>query len=92
MTPESKPRLSPKVRLRYDRYAGCWMLLYPEKGLATNASAADIITRCSGEETVRAIVAQLMQKYEGQPCALVEADVLNFLNSCCDRGLIQVDV
>jgi hypothetical protein len=38
------PRLAPRARLRFDRHAGQWLLLYPERGLALNASAAAIVT------------------------------------------------
>ena len=37
----ARPRLAPKVRLRWDRKDGRYMLLYPERGLVLNATAAD---------------------------------------------------
>ena len=88
MSLESRPRLAPKVRLRYDRKAERYMLLYPEKGLVLNPTAADVAQLCTGEHTVRAIAAQLASKYS-QDGATVEREVVNLLNSLAERGLVQ---
>jgi hypothetical protein len=40
---------------------------------------------------VDAIVAELAEKYAGQPREAVEHQVLTFLGSLADRGLIQAD-
>ncbi len=88
MSLESRPRLAPKVRLRYDRKAERYMLLYPEKGLVLNPTAADVAQLCTGEHTVRAIAAQLASKYS-QDEATVEREVVNLLNSLAERGLVQ---
>jgi hypothetical protein len=37
---DARPRLAPKVRLRWDRKDARYMLLYPERGLVLNATAA----------------------------------------------------
>ena len=37
-------RLAPKVRLKFDRHAKGYMLLYPERGLALSPTAADVLT------------------------------------------------
>ena len=85
---ESRPRLAAKVRLRYDRKAERYMLLYPEKGLVLNPTAADVAQLCTGEHTVAAIVAQLAGKY-GQDVPTVEREVMNFLRALTERGLVQ---
>src|SRR5256886_14851966 len=58
---ESRPRLASKVRLRFDRKGERYMLLYPEKGLVLNPTAAAIVRLCTGEHTVGAIVERLPQ-------------------------------
>jgi coenzyme PQQ biosynthesis protein PqqD len=88
MSLESRPRLAAKVRLRYDRKAERTMLLYPEKGLVLNATAADVAQLCTGEHTVSAIVAQLTAKY-GQDATTIEREVMNFLSALMERGLLQ---
>lgn len=84
----SRPRLAPKARLRFDRKAERFMLLYPEKGMVLNPTAADVLQRCTGEHTVGAIVAELVQKY-GQEATQVEGEVMAFLGALADRGLVQ---
>lgn len=85
---ESRPRLAAKVRLRYDRKAERYMLLYPEKGLVLNPTAADVAQLCTGEHTVSAIVAQLAAKY-GQDVPTVEREVMDFLAVLTERGLVR---
>lgn len=88
MDATSRPRLAPKARLRYDRKSERYMLLYPERGLVLNATAADVLQRCDGERTVGAIVEELAQKYGHEPPA-VEREVMTFLETMADRGLVQ---
>jgi coenzyme PQQ biosynthesis protein PqqD len=85
---EKRPRLAAKVRLRYDRKADRYMLLYPEKGLVLNPTAADVVQLCTGENTIGTIVDQLAAKY-GHDAAAVEREVLTLLTSLAERGLMQ---
>lgn len=64
------------------------MLLYPEKGLVLNPTAADVAQLCTGEHTVRAIAAQLASRYS-QDIATVEREVLALLIAFAERGLVQ---
>jgi pyrroloquinoline quinone biosynthesis protein D len=64
------------------------MLLYPERGLVLNATAADVVRLCTGEVTVAAIVDQLATKYGSQPRETLEAEVLTFLTRLAERGLL----
>lgn len=89
---ETRPRLASKVRLRYDRKGERYMLLYPEKGLVLNPTAADIVRLCSGENTVTAIVDQLAGKYTTQPREALERQVMEFLLAMADRGLMHGEV
>lgn len=89
---ETRPRLASKVRLRYDRKGERYMLLYPEKGLVLNPTAADIVRLCSGENTVTAIVDQLAAKYTTQPREALERQVMEFLLAMADRGLMRGEV
>jgi coenzyme PQQ biosynthesis protein PqqD len=85
----SRPRLAPKARVRYDRRGRQYMLLYPERGLALNATAAAIVSLCTGEHTVEAIVEQLAAQSTTEPREQVEQDVLTFLQAMADRGLMR---
>ena len=85
---ESRPRLASKARLRYDRKSERTMLLYPEKGLVLNPTAADVLQLCNGEHTAGAIIDKLSAKYN-QDTASVEREVMQLLTSLAERGLVQ---
>ncbi len=82
------PKLASKARLRYDRKADKTMLLYPEKGLVLNATAADVARLCTGEHTVGGIVEQLSKKY-GKDDATVQREVISLIGSFAERGLVH---
>jgi pyrroloquinoline quinone biosynthesis protein D len=85
---DTRPRIASKARLRYDRKTGRTMLLYPEKGLVLNATAAEIAKLCTGEHSVAAIVAQLADRY-GKDAETIEREVMAFLSSLAERSLLQ---
>ena len=88
--PSSRPALSGKARLRFDRASGGYLLLYPERGLALNPTAASILKLCDGERTVDAIVEELQRDYAERPAPELRKDVLEFLEEMARRGLLQV--
>ncbi len=85
---EARPRLAPKARLRFDRQTERYLLLYPEKGLELNPTAADVVRLCTGEHTLAEIVTCLADKYPRQPRTAIERDTLSLLAALADRGLI----
>lgn len=89
-SPASRPKLAPKARLRWDKRAGKYFLLYPERGLLLNATAADIVQLCTGEHTVEGIVGELAGKYPGQAREEIEREVLTFLGQIQSRGLLEI--
>lgn len=89
MTPDSRPRLAARARLRWDRHAAQWLLLYPERGLALNAQAAAIARLLTGEHTVDAIVGRLLAEFPDAPRDTLERDVLGFLRELAARRLVD---
>jgi coenzyme PQQ biosynthesis protein PqqD len=85
----TRPRLAAKARLRWDRKAERYMLLYPERGLVLNPTAADVVQLCTGELTVEAIVERLADKYASQPRESLEQEILTFLGRLAERGLVS---
>jgi pyrroloquinoline-quinone synthase len=81
------PRLAPKAQLRYDRKEDKTMLLYPEKGLVLNGTAADVAKLCTGEHTVAAIAETLATKYNTDN-PKVQKEVIALLGSFAERGLV----
>jgi pyrroloquinoline quinone biosynthesis protein D len=88
---DARPRLAPKVRLRWDRKDERYMLLYPERGLVLNGTAAQVVKLCTGEHTVAVILARLAEQYADQPADALEREVLTFLHAMVDRGLIRTE-
>jgi coenzyme PQQ biosynthesis protein PqqD len=85
----TRPRLSPKVRLRFDRRTGRYLLLYPERGLELNTTGTEIARRCTGEWTIDGIAQDLARIYlDVSPDDIMRA-VHDFLQTLADRGLLQ---
>lgn len=87
LSPASRLRLARKARLRFDRRSARYMLLYPEKGLVLNPTAAEVLQLCTGEHTLDEIVARLAARHGGEAPA-IEAQVRGFLEAMLDRALV----
>ena len=85
---DARPRLAAKARIRFDRKTERYLLLYPERGLELNPTAADIVRLCTGEHTVREIAERLAEKYPGQPRPAIEQQMTEFLSVLAERGLV----
>lgn len=79
------PKLARKARLRFDRHAGGWMIVYPERGLALNDSAAAIAKLCDGSRSLGVIIEELGAA-AGQD---VSADVFAFVDDLRRKGLLE---
>jgi len=90
IAPSARPKLVSKVRLRVDRHTGQSMLLYPEKGMALNATAAAVAELCTGAHDVASIVSALAARFSGTPADAIERDALAFLEALRERGLLEV--
>ncbi len=86
---EARPKLASKVRLRYDRRGERYMLLWPERGMVLNPTATEIVKLCTGDATVADIADQLGAKYPTQPRDVLEHQLVEFLTSMADRGLMD---
>jgi coenzyme PQQ biosynthesis protein PqqD len=85
------PRLAKKVRLRFDRHSGKQMLIYPERGLELNDSAAEIATRVDGTRSVMEIADDILRA-KGIDAAerdAVVSDVIEFLEGLRKKGLLE---
>lgn len=85
-----RPKLAAKTKLRLDPKTGKHVLLYPEKGLLLNPTGAAILTLCTGEHTLAAIVETLAAQFQSEPARL-EPEVLSFVQGLLDRGLLQAE-
>lgn len=84
------PRLAKKARLKLDRHANKYMIIYPERGLELNDAAAEIAQKCDGTRSIAAIADELAKEHDGAPRAVIEADVLAFVTMLRDKGLLEL--
>jgi coenzyme PQQ biosynthesis protein PqqD len=85
----ARPQLSPKVRLRFDRRTGRYLLLYPETGLELSRTATEIAHLCTGERAVDEIAQYLAQIHNEISLVEITRDVRSFLKTLACRGLVQ---
>lgn len=70
------PKVSPKFRLQWEEAQQSWVLLYPEGMVKLNRSAGEILSRCDGQRSLAAIIAELEAAFS---TAGLETDVLAFV-------------
>ena len=85
---DTHPKLARRARLRFDEREQKHMLLYPERGLVLNASAAAIVQLCDGTRTVDEIIAALASDTDA-PRERVDADVRSLIARLADKGLVE---
>jgi pyrroloquinoline quinone biosynthesis protein D len=88
---DARPRLASKARLRKDRQTGDTLLLYPEAGLKLNGTGAAILRRCTGQQTIAAIVEELAGAYTSAEREVIEREVTVLVSKLVERGLLVVD-
>jgi coenzyme PQQ biosynthesis protein PqqD len=84
------PRLAKKARLKLDRHANKYMILYPERGLELNDTAAAIARKCDGARSIAVITDELVREHEGAPREAIEQDVIAFFTDLRDKGLLEI--
>jgi pyrroloquinoline quinone biosynthesis protein D len=84
-----RPRLTRKVRLKFDPIEKQFLLLYPERGIKLSDSAAEILQRCDGERTLEMIIKELAHA-TGAPVLVVRKDVVAFVDEMKSRGLVEL--
>jgi coenzyme PQQ biosynthesis protein PqqD len=88
---EKTLKVASLARLRWDKIDNRHVLLSPERGLALNATATDIVQLCDGTRTASAIVLACVEKYGGaalEQRSAIDADVRGWLCELLARGLV----
>ncbi len=75
-TVDSVPRIASGFRLQWEAAQDCHVLLYPEGMVKLNQSGGEILTRCDGQRSLAAIIADLEQAFTATG---LERDVLGFV-------------
>lgn len=86
---DAQPRLPRGVRLVYNEAHGGWVLLAPERMFKADATAAEILKRCTGEATLGAIVDDLATTYSA-PRERILADVSALLQGLAEKKLLEL--
>ena len=90
ISPDAHPRLPRGVRLVHNEAQGGWILLAPERVFKADAVAHEILKRCTGEQSVTAIVDDLAKAFAGAPREQIHADVVKLIGGLADKKLMEL--
>ena len=83
----SRPVLPRHARLKFDEIRQRWVILAPERVLAPDDIAVEVLQLCDGVRSVEAIIGQLAEKYAADRGAIA-ADVIAMLQDLADKGFL----
>src|SRR5436190_5367807 len=82
---ESRPVLPRHAKLKFDETRQVWVILAPERVLAPDEIAVEVLKLCDGVVSVGQIVDQLAAKYAA-PREAISTDVVAMLQDLADKG------
>jgi len=83
----SRPVLPRHAKLKYDETRKVWVILAPERVLAPDDIAVEVLQLCDGVRNVAAIVDELVAKYAA-PREAISTDVVAMLQDLADKGFL----
>src|ERR1043166_7765083 len=83
----SRPVLPRHTRLKFDETRKVWVILAPERVLAPDEIAVEILQLCDGVRSVDRIIDQLAARYTADRAA-IGADVIAMLQDLADKGFL----
>jgi pyrroloquinoline quinone biosynthesis protein D len=83
----SRPVLPRHARLKFDETRQRWVILAPERVLAPDEIAVEILQLCDGVRSVAQMIDQLAAKYTAERAA-IGADVIALLQDLADKGFL----
>jgi pyrroloquinoline quinone biosynthesis protein D len=83
----SRPVLPRHTKLKFDETRKVWVILAPERVLAPDDTAVEILQLCDGVRSVGQIVDLLAEKYMADRAA-IGTDVLTMLQDLADKGFL----
>lgn len=87
VTEASRPILPRHAKLRFDETRQRWVILAPERVLAPDDIAVEVLQLCDGARNVDAIVDVLVAKYAADRAAIA-GDVIAMLQDLADKGFL----
>jgi pyrroloquinoline quinone biosynthesis protein D len=83
----SRPKLPRHTRLKFDETRQVWVILAPERVLAPDEIAVEVLQLCDGVCSVAEMVDQLAVKYAA-PREAIATDVITMLQDLADKGFL----
>ena len=83
----SRPVLPRHARLKFDGTRQRWVILAPERVLAPDEIAVEVLQLCDGFRSVGQIIDQLAEKYTAERDA-ISTDVVAMLQDLADKGFL----
>jgi pyrroloquinoline quinone biosynthesis protein D len=84
---DSRPVLPRHTKLRYDETRQVWVILAPERVLAPDEIAVEVLKLCDGVRRVADIIDELAVKYAA-PRDTIATDVVAMLQDLADKGFL----
>src|SRR5882672_4306836 len=83
----SRPVLPRHAKLKFDETRQVWVILAPERVLAPDEIAVEVLQLCDGVRSVAQMVDQLATKYAADRDA-ISTDVVAMLQNLADKGFL----
>src|ERR1700746_1113370 len=83
----SKPVLPRHAKLKFDETRKGWVILAPERVLAPDEIAVEVLKLCDGVRSMAEMADQLAQKYAA-PREAIMTDVIAMLQDLADKGFL----
>jgi pyrroloquinoline quinone biosynthesis protein D len=83
----SRPILPRHANLKFDETRKVWVILAPERVLAPDEIAVEVLQLCDGVRNVSDIVDVLVAKYAA-PREAISSDVVAMLQDLADKGFL----
>ncbi len=84
----SVPRFQPHMKLKFDKIRQRWTILAPERLLLPDEIALEILQRCDGVTTIKAIVDELADKFDA-PNEVIMEDVRKMVQDFLNKGVLE---
>jgi pyrroloquinoline quinone biosynthesis protein D len=83
----SRPRLPRHAKLKFDETRQRWVILAPERVLAPDEIAVEVLQLCDGVRSVEQMIDRLAEKYAADRNAIA-TDVIAMLQDLADKGFL----
>jgi pyrroloquinoline quinone biosynthesis protein D len=84
---QSRPVLPRHAKLKFDETRQVWVILAPERVLAPDEIAVEVLKLCDGQRSVGQMVDVLAEKYAA-PREAIATDVVAMLQDLADKGFL----